>query len=550
MKKLLSFLLMLNVVVLPTYQIKATTSNFVVENNELIAYLGNDTNVIIPDEVKTIKERAFYDNDNINSVEMSDNVLIIEKEAFFGCENLEQINLSKNLNRIGKDAFAYTKNLKNIYIPKSLQLVEYSSNGTFFESGLERATVEFGRSELPYYLFRNSKNLKKVFLPEGIEIIQDGAFYNCDSLESIVLPHTLTYLGDGVFYHCDSLYDIVLPSKLEYMGADVFQMCVSLTDINIPKSLKRVAMTTDGIFHQTNLQNVTFEEGLTVIPSYLFREAESLPKIEFPDTLLKIDDGAFYGCDGLTEIHLPESVKELERHAFASCKQIKAVYGIDHLTYMDEKAFSTSDQVCLYGKENTIAHQVALKKGWKFVVTGLEPVDIISVEQASSCALKVRWPSINEGKEVEVYRSTSEAGKFYLVGTYSFDKNYAIIKEQKTGQTYFYKIRVVKKDDKNITSEFSEIKSGSSVLQACELRVEQNSLKWNTVSGAHYYQIYSAEGSGAKFKKIVTLSKNKREYTISNKNEKTTYYKIRGYKKYDDGNVYSKFSNIVKVKGN
>ena len=328
-------------------------------------------------------------------------------------------------------------------------------------------------------------------------------------------------------------------------------MCMSLTDINIPKSLKRVAMTTDGIFHQTNLQNVTFEEGLTVIPSYLFREAESLPKIEFPNTLIKIDDGAFFGCDGLTEIHLPESLKELERHAFASCKQIKAVYGIDHLTYLDEKAFSTSDQVCLYGKEGTIAHQVALKKGWDFVVTRLDAIEITTIAQASSSALKISWTAVNEGNEVELYRSTSETGKYYLMGTYGFEKNYAIVKEQKTGQTYFYKVRVVKKDNKEITSDFSEIKSGASVLKACELKVSetnQKTLKWNAVSGAHYYQLYCAEGIGSKFKKIITLSKNKREYVITEENTKTTYYKIRGYKKYDEGNVYSEFSNIVKVK--
>lgn len=113
MKKLLSFLLILNIV-LPISPIKATSDDFIIENNELIAYLGEDTHIILPEEITTIKEKVFYDNDNIISVKMSDNVSIIEKEAFYSCENLTQITLSNSLIRIGKDAFAYTSKLKNI----------------------------------------------------------------------------------------------------------------------------------------------------------------------------------------------------------------------------------------------------------------------------------------------------------------------------------------------------------------------------------------------------------------------------------------------------
>lgn len=185
---------------------------------------------------------------------------------------------------------------------------------------------------------------------------------------------------------------------------------------------------------------------------------------------------------------------------------------------------------------------------WRFVVTELESVEITNIEQASSSALKINWEQTCEENVVELYRSTSEAGEFYLMGTYPHDKNYAIINGQKTGKTYYYKVRVVKKDDISVVSEFSEIKSGASMLQVCELRLAQQSLKWNAVSGAHYYQIYRAKGSGAKFKKLITLSKNKRDYLLPKDHVINTYYKIRGYKKYDDGNVYSKFSNIVKVK--
>lgn len=634
--KIIILIWMMIISIIPFSQIKISANEgFIIENGALLSYEGNAQEIVIPEEVTTIQERAFYHNENITKVIMHDQVQVIEKEAFAHCYNLEEIQLSSQLVHMGADVFIHTSHLTSLLIPSSLQFVDYSDLGVFYGSGLQKVWMSEGMIELPYYLFKNAWMLKEVHLPNSLQKIQDGAFYRCSMLQIIDFPSQLTYLGDHAFYRCERLANVQLPSQLEYMGADVFQGCTAITKIHIPKSIQRVALTSDGIFYETNLQEVSFEEGTTIIPQYLCKGAEKLKTIVFPSTLLQINDGAFYGCDAIEEVYLPKTLQHLRRHAFASCKGLKVVYGLDSLTYFDEKAFSNSPQICLYIKEGSLAHQVAINKGWDYVLIKdmevlnnvcletmnetsvklswdeveattqyyisyyeeddnkqqiyythepqfiiddlnentnyifqvgtylnydslelysdavyiqhknyLEPIEITSIQQASSSALRISWEESKDTNTYELYRATNRDGTYHFIGTY--DKTSVIVSGQQTGKTYYYKVRSVQIESPYLKSTFSNIKDGSSQLQSNQLQYKDGKLIWNAISGASYYQIYRAQGYGSKFQKYITLSKNKRSYPITS-SKQTTYYKIRGYKRYSSGNVYSPFSNIVKI---
>jgi hypothetical protein len=90
------------------------------------------TEVVIPSEVNgvpvtEIGEKAFYQNDIIESVIIPSSVTIIAEEAFDGCSNLKTVQLSKGLVQIGREAFYYT-DLSSIYIPDT---VKYINSTTF-----------------------------------------------------------------------------------------------------------------------------------------------------------------------------------------------------------------------------------------------------------------------------------------------------------------------------------------------------------------------------------------------------------------------------------
>jgi len=59
------------------------------------------SSINVPSSVKSIGERAFFNNRSLTSVTISEGVKQIGSEAFNSCSNLEQINLPQSLEYIG-----------------------------------------------------------------------------------------------------------------------------------------------------------------------------------------------------------------------------------------------------------------------------------------------------------------------------------------------------------------------------------------------------------------------------------------------------------------
>jgi len=101
--------------------------NFVIEDDVLVEYIGQDKHVVIPDGITNIGKSAFQDTD-IVSVIISDSVVTIDGYAFYNCENLEYVSLSHNLKNISLSCFGSCSNLKFLAIPTTAQ---YIGDGAF-----------------------------------------------------------------------------------------------------------------------------------------------------------------------------------------------------------------------------------------------------------------------------------------------------------------------------------------------------------------------------------------------------------------------------------
>ena len=86
---------------------KQTTDEhgFVIQNDTLIKYNGNDINVTVPDMVVTLREQAFLNNKRIVSVVLSENVTTVSEWVFYNCKNLEKIHIPNSVVNIGENAF-------------------------------------------------------------------------------------------------------------------------------------------------------------------------------------------------------------------------------------------------------------------------------------------------------------------------------------------------------------------------------------------------------------------------------------------------------------
>lgn len=66
-------------------------SDFQIENGELVEYTGKGGDVVIPDSVTSIGDRAFYDCHRLTSISIPDSVTSIGDNAFSECESLTSI---------------------------------------------------------------------------------------------------------------------------------------------------------------------------------------------------------------------------------------------------------------------------------------------------------------------------------------------------------------------------------------------------------------------------------------------------------------------------
>ena len=170
----------------------------------------------------------------------------------------------------------------------------------------------------------------------------------------------------------------------------------------------------------------------------------------------------------------------------------------------------------------------------------------------SSSTVKLSWTGINGAKNYAVYASADD-GNYEIIKTVSGKKHSAKLKKLKSGTTYSFKVKAVKK------VSGASVYSGSSkaayattnpgkVKGVTAVKNSDGSvaLSWKPVNGAAKYQIYML--SGGYYVRVKTVASPKVNTTIKNlsSNGKHTF-KIRAYKLNYGYKYFGKYSDEVKA---
>lgn len=247
------------------YILKDGESEFIVDNyNCLKAYLGNDTNITIPDTIDGIEiygiAKYCFKNSNIESVTLPDKRLSIEDEAFYGCKNLKNINLSK-VTYIGPYAFANCTSLTD--------KADFSSVERVDETGL--AYTYFKTINLPectnigQLAFEGSKAENIIF--GKLERTSNAAFYNCSNLKKLYIPKVKSFSSNNT-RSCNSIELIFAPS-VKYLTLDVTQ------DINVYCDLLLSAQIENPSKYNCNIITQSYAPGLKDVDSSLYNHISS-----------------------------------------------------------------------------------------------------------------------------------------------------------------------------------------------------------------------------------------------------------------------------------
>lgn len=211
-------------------------------------YLNDEiiTNLIIPDSVTSICERAFEYCSSLTSVTISNSVKNIGEDAFIYCDRLKSIKISDSVESIDSYAFAYCDALTNITIPDSVK-------------------------KLGDYVFYYCRNLESLTVGEGVTSIGYSAFEYCKKLNSVYISDLEKWLSIKLsndtstpLYYALNLYlnnflltDLYISPNIEIINKNQFSYFKSIKNIFIPKSV--VEIKQNAFYNCSSIKNIYFE---------------------------------------------------------------------------------------------------------------------------------------------------------------------------------------------------------------------------------------------------------------------------------------------------
>ena len=193
--------------------------NALIETNSSTLMIGCK-NTVIPEDVTTIGDCAFYGCFSISSMTIPPSVTTIGNWAFGFCYGLTSIVIPENVDSIGANIVVECSNLSSITVDE---------NNRYYNS--------YGHCNA---IIDNSGNLiagcDSTVIPSGVVNIDNSAFYGC-GITTMVIPESVTRISSEAFRNCIELTTVELPSGLTYIGSNAFRDCRNITSIIIPKNI-------------------------------------------------------------------------------------------------------------------------------------------------------------------------------------------------------------------------------------------------------------------------------------------------------------------------
>lgn len=101
-------------------------------NHVLLNYIGKDSHVVIPGDVRTIGAGAFQQCDWLTGVTIPEGVTRIGAAAFASCGSLQSVSLLESVAKIDEFAFCECASLRSMTVPESVAEIGEKSFHSFF----------------------------------------------------------------------------------------------------------------------------------------------------------------------------------------------------------------------------------------------------------------------------------------------------------------------------------------------------------------------------------------------------------------------------------
>ena len=306
------------------------------QKTELEGYIGWDTAVVIPEQVKIIGSRAFYQKTRLKSVTIPASVTTIKNGAFEGCSGLTAIEIPESVTTILANAFRRCTSLTHVTLPSALEVI--SSESFSYCENLKSVIIPTSVTKIETDAFRECTSLNNVKIPKSVISISDNAFLGADTIyydgPAARSPWRAKRHIKGSFFDGDFVYSDEQKTKLaDYIGSD--------TTVIIPDQVEILGKSV--FVKNTKLTTVTIPSSVVSIENSAFNGCTSLKSITIPEAVTSIEDNTFQGCTSLTSATIPETVTSIGYYAFDGCTSLKSITIPNSVTSIDEYAFRGID---------------------------------------------------------------------------------------------------------------------------------------------------------------------------------------------------------------
>lgn len=428
--------------------------------------------------------------------------------------HVTKVVLASSVYRIGSHAFYDCRDLKSVQMGSGTGIVGDHS-------------------------FTNATSLSNIQWGKSLDTIGVGAFSGCSSIKTLKFPSKTRGLYTLCFENCMSLTTVELPASLQFLQYSVFKGCVKLSDLTIngnlgdykdycadngPRTIDGDNATYDpayvysSCFYKAGTEadsfTVTFSEGVTRIPSYLFATGGTEEKGDY--------------C-AVTKVVIPASVTSIGQGAFFHC------FELEESEYKDTKA--------AFAKVNVEDDNEFMLDTLTYALGA--PSKAVAANYANG--IKVSWSKFSGATGYLVYRNDKLVAKINKASTNSYGD-----KATTNGSKYVYKIVARNKAGASHVSKSVTIYrlAATAISSLKNTAAGAMTVKWKTNAKAAGYQVqYSLTSSFAK-KKTVTV---KGGDTIGKKiakltKGKTYYVRVRCYKTIGGTAYYSAYGSAKAVK--
>ncbi len=190
----------------------STLENLIITTTNLEQFLQSDINLLLnAANANTVPRTLWANGAEVTNVLIPNSITEIKERAFYRMANITSVNIPEGVTKLGSYAFAGCNKLEVVKLPNSLDTIPIR---TFDQCSL-LATVDLGDSikRIDDYAFASCFRLVTLRMPEALKSIGSYVFSSCSNLTSIHLPMLVppTIISNKTFYAATKLSSFYVP---------------------------------------------------------------------------------------------------------------------------------------------------------------------------------------------------------------------------------------------------------------------------------------------------------------------------------------------------